>query len=203
MSAEERGWWDALKGDEILHNTAGNPPYNVGAVAHFLETVLDLRNSYVLDLGCGPGRLTRLLAEWHPVAQFYGVDIAPSFVDLANADAPHNMRAFVGDGRTIPVDQLPEWGRTILAAYSVTVFQHIPHDAASFYVEQVYNMLAPRGRFAFTWSDGAEDAFLSHQCSRDTVDEWAGDAGFESIIHLTNHDHPRGWRWAVATKGAQ
>jgi cyclopropane fatty-acyl-phospholipid synthase-like methyltransferase len=89
----------------------------------------------------------------------------------------------------------------VASAYAVTVFQHLPHDAVLGYIRQVHDLLVPGGRFAFTWIAGDEDTFLSHQVPyREMVDDWLESAGFAKVVHLTCHDHPSGWRWAVATR---
>jgi len=64
--------------------------------------------SRVVDLGCGPGSLTRLLAERWPAAQVLGVDSSPEMV-AAGRDLP-GVELAVGDLRTWeptePVDVL-------------------------------------------------------------------------------------------------
>ncbi|HEX6148147.1 methyltransferase domain-containing protein [Nocardioides sp.] len=42
----------------------------------------------VVDLGCGPGNLTRLLAEIWPGARVRGVDSSPAMVEAAERDVP-------------------------------------------------------------------------------------------------------------------
>jgi SAM-dependent methyltransferase len=195
---DEREWWDSLEGPEIVNNTVGWPPYDLEAVAGFLELVLDRSASPVLDLGCGFGRLTNRMAKCNPFLTFEGMDISPRLIDLADQWAASNARYGVCDGRTLA------WGQPggFAAAYSVTVFQHLPDDAVRGYVSQVHEALRDGGRFAFTWVAGAENTFLSHQTSHDVVDDWLGLAGFASWLHLTCSDHPSGWRWVVATKGS-
>ncbi len=62
----------------------------------------------VVDLGCGPGNLTRLLAERWPAARVLGIDSSPEMV-AAGRDLP-GVELAVGDLRTwepgAPVDVL-------------------------------------------------------------------------------------------------
>lgn len=65
----------------------------------------------VADLGCGPGNLTRLLAQRWPDAEVRGVDSSPEMIAAAEAAGPVERVAFeVGDVRTWrpsrPVDVL-------------------------------------------------------------------------------------------------
>ena len=52
----------------------------------------------VVDLGCGPGNLTRLLAERWPSARVLGVDSSAEMVERARADVP-GLAFEVGDLR--------------------------------------------------------------------------------------------------------
>lgn len=63
----------------------------------------------VVDLGCGPGNLTALLAERWPAAEVYGVDSSPEMIAKARASHP-DIRFEVADARdwrpAEPVDVL-------------------------------------------------------------------------------------------------
>jgi len=59
----------------------------------------------VVDLGCGPGNLTALLAARWPSALVEGLDSSPEMIERARADVP-TVRFSVGDVRswTMPAD---------------------------------------------------------------------------------------------------
>jgi trans-aconitate 2-methyltransferase len=64
----------------------------------------------VVDLGCGPGTLTRLLAERWPTAEVLGLDSSPEMIAVARRHAAERLRFAVGDLRewqpSDPVDVL-------------------------------------------------------------------------------------------------
>ena len=69
----------------------------------FLIDALDLApGARVLDVGCGPGRHARALAERG--LEVVGVDIAQAFIDLARADAPAGARFERMDARDLTFD---------------------------------------------------------------------------------------------------
>lgn len=69
----------------------------------FLVDALGLRpGQRVLDVGCGPGRHARALAERG--IEVVGVDISPRFVELAAEGAPPGATFRVGDARQLSFD---------------------------------------------------------------------------------------------------
>jgi len=78
----------------------------------FVELVARVRAespASVVDLGCGPGNLTRLLAERWPGATVRGVDSSPDMIEAARRDAPEldvelaDLRAWVDGGQQTDV----------------------------------------------------------------------------------------------------
>ena len=77
--------------------------YGTAQEAGFLVDVLGLRaGERVLDVGCGPGRHARALAERGVLV--HGVDIADTFVELARRDAPPGATFERLDARTMAFD---------------------------------------------------------------------------------------------------
>ena len=64
----------------------------------------------VIDLGCGPGQLTRSLADRWPGAEILGIDSSPEMIEAAGEHSSTRVRFEVGDIRqwrpTAPVDVL-------------------------------------------------------------------------------------------------
>ncbi len=80
----------------------------------------------VLDLGCGPGHTTAMLAEAFPSALVVGVDTSSAFVAEATAEAPDRCRFVVGDVTRTPLPSAPAdliYGRFLLV--------HLPDPGAT------------------------------------------------------------------------
>ncbi len=54
----------------------------------FICTSLNKPNSKILDIGCGPGNITRYLLAKRPDFDIFGIDIAPNMIELAKRNNP-------------------------------------------------------------------------------------------------------------------
>lgn len=72
----------------------------------FLESVAFPPAARVLEVGCGTGVLTRVLAGWRGVGEVVGVDLAPALVARARqlAAGLPNVRFEEGDARALRLD---------------------------------------------------------------------------------------------------
>ena len=72
----------------------------------FLADIEFPADALVLEVGCGTGVLTRMIARWPGVAEVVGVDPAPSLLSRARALAAElpNIRFEEADGRSLPFD---------------------------------------------------------------------------------------------------
>ncbi|MHA7275741.1 trans-aconitate 2-methyltransferase [Arthrobacter sp. Hz1] len=94
----------------------------------FLDLVVRISHPaphVIVDLGCGPGDQTRLLADRWPEAQVLGLDSSPDMVERArdSPDLPPNLRFEVGDVR----DWLP--GSDVDVVTTNAVLQWVPGQA--------------------------------------------------------------------------
>lgn len=94
----------------------------------------------VVDLGCGPENLTRLLAERWPTAAVEGIDSSPDMIDRARRDVP-GVTFALGDIRAFapaaPVD----------VVVANAALQWVPGHLAL--VPTLLAAVAPGGTFAF------------------------------------------------------
>lgn len=74
--------------------------------AAFLQDLPIPPMAQVLDVGCGTGVLTRVLARWPNVASVVGIDPAPGLLMKARAAAADlpNVRFVEGDARSLPFE---------------------------------------------------------------------------------------------------
>jgi SAM-dependent methyltransferase len=104
----------------------------------------------VVEIGCGVGRLTRVLAE--RVASVRALDVSERMLELAREHNPGlaNVEWMLGDGTSLAgVDS-----SSADAVVSHVVFQHIPDPAVTLgYVREIGRVLRPGGWAAFQVSN--------------------------------------------------
>jgi SAM-dependent methyltransferase len=156
-------FWDARAREDAFYFVDNTGTYRDADVERFwaegrrnLETVLEAvgaqvqRGDVVLDIGCGVGRLTRVLAEL--ASHVHAIDVSAAMLDQArelNAQLT-NVTWHHGDGATLhPIEDA-----SIDAVISHVVFQHIPDPQITLgYVREMGRVLAPGGWAAFQISN--------------------------------------------------
>ena len=109
----------------------------------FLADIQFPARARVLEVGCGTGVLTRVLARWPDVGAVVGVDPAPSLLSKARAlaaDLP-NVRFEEADGRSLPFEP---------HSFDVVVFDstlsHVPTPERA--LAEAHRVLRPLGWLA-------------------------------------------------------
>jgi trans-aconitate 2-methyltransferase len=92
----------------------------------------------VLDAGCGPGRVTALLADLVPRGRVYAVDVAPSMVQHTRTALGDRVTAFCQDLVELAI---PE---PVDAVFSNATFHWVPDHPALF--AAIHHTLKPGGR---------------------------------------------------------
>lgn len=102
------------------------------------------KNSAVLDIGCGVGRLEYALAK--QVKSCTGIDIAPSMITLAKKNIKaKNIDFIVVNGKNLT--QLKQKQFDLI--FSIIVFQHLPREIFRNYIKQSYIHLKRGGKLFF------------------------------------------------------
>lgn len=95
------------------------------------------RNMTVLDIACGTGYGSKLLAE--RARRVIGVDISAEAVEFANAHHRTSAEFRLGNAETIPVDD-----NEIDVTYSIGTIEHVDDDDA--FVAELARVIRPGGR---------------------------------------------------------
>jgi arsenite methyltransferase len=96
--------------------------------------------AHVLDVGCGTGAITRVLAAWQGVGEAVGVDPSPFLIDKArtlSSDAA-NLRFETGDGKAL---ELHDASVDVVVLH--TVLTHVPGPEAL--LAEAHRVLRPGG----------------------------------------------------------
>lgn len=136
---------DAAAQDRLaaVLETRGSDPQQQAMRREFLADVAFPERARVLDVGCGTGVLTRVLARRSDVGDIVGVDPAPSLLAKARelASALPNVAFQEADGRNLPFAD---------AIFDVVVFDstlsHVPEPERA--LAEAYRVLRPAGWLA-------------------------------------------------------
>lgn len=114
------------------------------------ELGLRIEGRSIVEIGCGVGRLTRVLAQ--RAEAVVAVDVSPEMLARAQRLSPGlgNVRWLLGDGESLA--GVPDASAD--GVFSHVVFQHIPDPAVTLgYVAEMGRVLRPGGWAAFQVSN--------------------------------------------------
>lgn len=154
-----RDFWDDRAREDALYFVDNREPYRHADAERFwrkgeedLATLLGTLGlavaptDHVLDVGCGVGRLTRVLAR--DAAHVTALDVSPEMLAKAQELNPelHNVEWVLGDGETLTGIE----DASIDALVSHVVLQHIPSAKIQLgYITEFGRVLKPGGWAAF------------------------------------------------------
>ena len=98
----------------------------------------------VLDVGCGPGQFTVLIAERLPAAEVTGIDLAPTMIELARAHAATSPAAGRLRFEVADVARLPFPDGRFDVVLSTGSIKHWPDPVAG--LREIHRVLAGGGR---------------------------------------------------------
>lgn len=154
-------------------------------------------SSYLIDVGCGSGRLAHVLS----VERYLGTDVVPEMLAYARTRCSNPAWRFELVSDTV----IPESTGTADMICFFSVFTHLLHEDSYRYLREAHRVLKPDGKVVFSflefkirshWGvfagmiDDREAGQVHNQfISRDGIASWAGHLGF-SIEAIYDGDTP-------------
>jgi trans-aconitate methyltransferase len=117
----------------------------------FFCEALKENQSKVLEIGCGPGNITKFLLQQRPDMDILGIDIAPKMIELAEKNNP-SARFEVMDARK--VNQLQESFHGIIAGFCLPYFSEKETET---FIETSANLLSAKGVLYLSFVEGDAD----------------------------------------------
>lgn len=106
------------------------------------------KNAKLLEIGCGPGNITKYLLSKRPDFDIFGIDIAPNMVELAGKNNP-TANFSVMDTREI--SKLNEKYDGIVCGFCLP---YISHTDSIIFIRDCYNLLNDKGLIYLSFVDG-------------------------------------------------
>ncbi|ONI84462.1 SAM-dependent methyltransferase [Actinosynnema sp. ALI-1.44] len=168
---------------DTLKDAHDSMPFDRAMLAAFAEGV----RGTVVDIGCGPGRITTRLADLG--LDVFGIDLSPAMVEVARREYPR-LRFDVGSMTALDLPDGSVGG--VVAWYSII---HLPQDELPGVFTEFFRVLEPGGQLLLAFKSGDERRHLTraygHDVSIDVywmpvdrVAELAGRAGFTEVARL-------------------
>jgi SAM-dependent methyltransferase len=192
---------DASGEDQAMELAAGGEFDVIGVLERELLIQFGLpRDGYVVDVGCGSGRLARPLSEYL-TGRYLGTDVVPELVAYARRlVSKPNWRFEVVDGLTIPEED----GQADMVCF-FSIFTHLLHEESYTYLREAKRVVRPGGKVIFSFLEfaiplhwrifsgmidgAAAERPLNMFLSRDAITAWAAHLDLK-IVTIEDGDKP-------------
>ncbi|PWB27476.1 class I SAM-dependent methyltransferase [Flavobacterium sp. HTF] len=117
----------------------------------FVCSSMDKTDPKILEIGCGPGNITKYLLSKRPDFAVFGIDIAPNMIELAKANNP-TARFQVMDSREI--DHIKTKYDAIVCGFCLPYLS--PADSRKL-IGDCYDLLSENGLIYMSFVEGDPD----------------------------------------------
>jgi ubiquinone/menaquinone biosynthesis C-methylase UbiE len=205
---EERAYWDkAAESENVMDEWICDPTISIencaDAIGSFGSGInLSIQEKpipFILDIGCGIGRMTHEFKNRIPSAVLVGIDISSKMISLArkaNLNRSSAVYFQVNDGRSC---RSPSPESYFDAAFSILLFQHLDLSGVIAYTSEAFRVLKPRGIFRFQFIEGTEQEPFSRHFSLGQMLTLIHKAGFY-VIKIDQKLVHEQWTWITAVK---
>lgn len=140
---------DKLTYDEIMEMSIGGFYDSIGILQRELLIQQGLQKTdYLIDVGCGSGRLAVPLSEYLE-GSYLGIDVVQKLIDYAEKKTSRPDWSFkLGQGLVIP-----EQDNKADFVCFFSVLTHLRHEESFLYLEEAKRVLKPNGKIVFSFLD--------------------------------------------------
>lgn len=114
----------------------------------FVCNSINKKNAKLLEIGCGPGNITKYLLSTRADFDIFGIDIAPNMIELAKENNPTASFAIM-DSRNI--DQIKTKYDGIICGFCLPYLSHA--DSRKFIID-CFNLLKEEGLIYISFVEG-------------------------------------------------
>lgn len=107
-------------------------------------------SDYLIDVGCGSGRLAIPLSQYLTNGKYLGTDVVKDFLDYANKNTPNKFKFQLSNGF-----EIPEQGDLADMICFFSVFTHLLHEETYSYLQEAKRVLKPNGKIIFSFLEFA------------------------------------------------
>ncbi|MBC7368507.1 MAG: class I SAM-dependent methyltransferase [Undibacterium sp.] len=191
----------ALQKDQALREAIGGEFIAIGALQRSLLISLGLKSdSWVVDVGCGSGRLACQLAPMKDL-HYVGIDVVSELLEYAAQLAERKDWEFLQTRST----DIPCADQTADFVCFFSVFTHLSHEDVFRYLREAKRILKPGGRIVFSFlefrilchwiifEDSVKESLnglhVNQFMDRDGIRAWAVNLGLR-VISVSSGDRP-------------
>lgn len=128
-------------------SVGGNFDYMGSLQKQFLVKTGLKESDYIIDIGCGSGRLASQLISYITTGKYLGIDIVQDLLDYArNIATKENFEFTLNDGYSIP-----EKDNQADFIVLFSVFTHLPQEGIYLYLRDITRVLKPEGKIVFSF----------------------------------------------------
>ena len=182
--------------DEAMSRAVGGSYEQIGLFNAKRLIEIGLKDGqFLIDLGCGSGRLSTALSTKVEI-EYLGTDVVPALLDYAASRAPTHYKFVDHPHLSIPA---PDASADMVIAFSL--FTHLLHEETFVYLEEAHRVLnRTSGKLAFSFLEFAREQHwaifastvaqrksnsyrhLNTFIERSTLSLWAKKIGFEQPV---------------------
>ncbi|MBI5716047.1 MAG: class I SAM-dependent methyltransferase [Chloroflexi bacterium] len=134
---------------QAMHKAVGGDFRAIGLLEYYLLAHHGLKpNDYLIDVGCGSGRLSHVLAPIHK-GRYMGTDVVPDLVDYARRTVHRPDWSF----KAVKGLSIPEQDAQADMICFFSVFTHLLHEQSYLYLQDARRALKVGGRIIFSFLD--------------------------------------------------